>query len=54
MPTYDYRCQACGKKFTRDVSMTEHEKRRPACPKCGSRKVAQSFSAVYVKTSKKS
>jgi putative FmdB family regulatory protein len=51
MPTYEYRCAECGKTFTQDSSVAEHEAARPACP---SRNVAQSFSAVYVKTSKKS
>lgn len=54
MPTYEYRCAECGKTFIQDSSIAEHEAARPACPKCGSRNVAQSFSAVYVKTSKKS
>lgn len=54
MPSYDYRCAGCGKSFTRESSLTEHDAGPPACPKCGSRDVAQSFSAVYVKTSKKS
>jgi putative FmdB family regulatory protein len=54
MPTYDYRCVDCGKTFTRDTSVAEHDAGRPACPKCGSQKVSQAFSAVYVKTSKKS
>ena len=54
MPTYDYRCAACGKQFTQEASISQHEVQQPACPKCGSHNVAQSFSSVYVKTSKKS
>jgi putative FmdB family regulatory protein len=54
MPTYEYRCADCGKTFTRNASMAEHDSARPACPKCGGQNVRQSFSAVYVKTSKKS
>jgi len=54
MPTYDYRCQACGKRFTQQASIAEREAKKPACPKCGSKNVVRSFSAVYVKTSKKS
>ena len=54
MPTYEYRCVDCGKSFTRDSSVAEHDAARPACPKCTSHNVTQSFSAVYVQTSKKS
>ena len=54
MPTYDYRCADCGKTFTRQSSVAEHDAARPACPKCGGHNVAQSFSTVYVKTAKKS
>jgi len=54
MPTYEYRCNECRKSFTRDESIAEHQAQTPKCPKCGSKNVARSFSAVYVKTSKKS
>ena len=54
MPTYEYRCTDCGKTFMKDASVAEHDAGWPACPGCGSRNVSQSFSAVYVKTSKKS
>ena len=33
MPTYDYRCRACGHEFELFQSMSEPVKRR--CPKCG-------------------
>lgn len=32
MPTYDYRCNACGHRFELFQSMTESAKRK--CPKC--------------------
>lgn len=32
MPTYDYRCKACGHTFELFQSMTEREKRK--CPRC--------------------
>ena len=55
MPTYAYRCEACGKSFTQEQTITEHGSATPACPKCGSHNVVQSFSTmVFVKTSKKS
>lgn len=53
MPTYEYRCLGCKKRFTRVEKMTEHSRRR-ACPKCGSRKIEQVFSPFYAKTVKKS
>lgn len=54
MPTYEYTCSKCGKRFTAILGIAEHEKKKPACPKCGSRAVAQRFSAFTAKTSRKS
>ena len=54
MPTYDYRCDACGKKFSLTMSFAEHDRRRPKCPKCRSSRVRQQFSAFFSKTSRKS
>lgn len=54
MPTYEYRCGKCGKRFTKVESISGHSSRRPACPKCKSRTVNQVFSAFYAKTAKKS
>ena len=55
MPTYDYVCNACGRKFSRVMTFGEHERTpRPACPKCKSnRKVAQRVAAFQAVTSKK-
>ena len=36
MPTYQYRCEECGKAFERTETISEHEKAKPQCPKCGS------------------
>ena len=33
MPTYEYKCEACGHKFERRQAMTEAPLER--CPKCG-------------------
>jgi putative FmdB family regulatory protein len=54
MPTYEYRCEKCGHTFTTVLSLNEHDKGRPPCPKCKSKKVEQVFSGVSVKTSRKS
>jgi len=39
MPTYQYRCEKCGKRFERTETISEHEAVKPQCPKCGSKKV---------------
>lgn len=54
MPTYSYRCEKCGKSFTLTMSISEHDKARPKCPKCASRQVAHSVQAFFASTSKKS
>lgn len=54
MPTYEYRCESCGKQFARVESIAVHGHRRLSCPKCKSTKVTQVFSAFYAKTVKKS
>jgi putative FmdB family regulatory protein len=54
MPTYEYRCEKCGHTFEQRERIAEHEGAQPKCPKCGSEKVAKTFSAFYAKTSRKS
>jgi putative FmdB family regulatory protein len=54
MPTYEYACNDCGKKFNLTLTFAEHDQGRVACPKCKSSKVAQRFSTVFTKTSRKS
>jgi putative FmdB family regulatory protein len=54
MPTYEYRCSECGKQFSVTRTVSAHDKGRVACPKCGGRKVAQQFTRVFTKTSRKS
>jgi putative FmdB family regulatory protein len=48
MPTYQYRCEKCGKKFERTETISEHEAIKPKCPKCGSKKVSFVPGNVYV------
>ena len=36
MPTYDYRCEACGHEFEREQRMSEDPIKK--CPKCGKAK----------------
>lgn len=54
MPTYEYVCNACGKKFSATMTFSEHDRARIACPRCKGRKLTQQFSAVFTKTSRKS
>jgi len=54
MPTYEYRCGKCNRKFTLAMTIAEHERRRPKCPRCGSGRVSQQISAFYAQTAKKS
>jgi putative FmdB family regulatory protein len=54
MPTYQYRCDTCGKKFERFETISEHRTSKAKCPKCGSKKVTQRPGNVFVVTSKKS
>ena len=53
MPTYDYRCPACKKKFSMMMTITEHEAKKVKCPKCGTKKVEQQISHFMTKTSRK-
>jgi len=54
MPVYEYQCKDCDKTFSLRLHMEEHDKKRPKCPKCGSRKLTQKYSAFFAKTDKKS
>lgn len=54
MPTYEYRCSGCGRKFKLVATIREHEAAKPRCPKCGSRKVAGIPGRIFAVTSKKS
>jgi putative FmdB family regulatory protein len=54
MPTYDFRCGACRKKYTVTMSITQRDRKRIKCPKCGSTKAEAVFSTFFAKTSRKS
>ena len=54
MPTYEYSCKACSKKFSLTMGIAEHDRKRPKCPKCGSSSLTQRFSGFFSKTSRKS
>lgn len=54
MPTYDYQCEKCRRRFSVTEPISAHTGRHPACPKCKSRSTRQVLSAFYAKTVKKS
>ena len=33
MPTYQYRCEKCGKRFERTETISEHAAMKPQCPR---------------------
>jgi putative FmdB family regulatory protein len=54
MPTYDFRCLKCHKKFSRVMTISEFVRRRQPCPSCGSKKVEKQISGFFAITAKKS
>jgi putative FmdB family regulatory protein len=54
MPSYDYKCMKCNKKFTAILSIGEHDAGKVKCPKCGGKKLEQLITTFQVKTSRKS
>jgi putative FmdB family regulatory protein len=54
MPSYEFLCEKCKKRFTLQLSLTEYEKKKYACPKCQNRKVRQQITTFQTKTSRKS
>ena len=54
MPHYEFFCHACKKVFSKAMSLAEYGKCKLRCPRCGSNKVEQTWSAFYAITSKKS
>ena len=54
MPTYEYQCLSCKKIFTLIMSISEYEKGKVKCPKCGKGRVKQQITEFMVQTSRKS
>jgi putative FmdB family regulatory protein len=51
VPTYDYKCQDCGKRFDIRASISAYSEGLEAeCPECGSDKTTRGFSAINVLT----
>jgi len=54
MPSYEYICKKCHKKFTKVMTISEHDSKRVRCPKCSSVRVEQQYFSFFAVTSKKS
>jgi putative FmdB family regulatory protein len=54
MPTYDYQCRKCHHEFEIEATVSEKEKLKPECPKCGSTNTSQLFKRLTVVDSDKS
>jgi len=54
MPTYEFICEKCKKRFSIQLSLADYEKKKWACPKCKSRKVKQQITPFQIQTSSKS
>jgi putative FmdB family regulatory protein len=54
MPTYEYECADCKKKFSLSLHVSEHGKTKVVCPKCKGNKIKQILSTFITKTSRKS
>ncbi|MGE5235814.1 MAG: FmdB family zinc ribbon protein [Acidobacteriota bacterium] len=53
MPTYEYRCKACGHRFEEFLTISEYAKHKAKCPKCKGRKVERVLTTFFAKTSRK-
>lgn len=56
MPTYEFRCQACGDMIERTMHVEEHDEAMEhgiECPRCHSKDVTPQVSTFEVKTSRK-
>jgi putative FmdB family regulatory protein len=54
MPTYEYRCSACGHEFVEVHTIAQHVKAKVACPECKSKEVERRYGSFFAKTRKKS
>ena len=53
MPQYEYCCEGCNRSVTLRMSVTQHEKARQVCSKCGSKNLTQLISSFLTQTSRK-
>ena len=54
MPVYEYYCDKCQREVTLTLSISEHEKGKIKCPKCGDKALRPLVSTFFSQTSRKS
>lgn len=54
MPTYEFVCEQCKKRFSLSMKISDYEKKKFSCPKCKSKKVKRQLTAFQTITAKKS
>jgi len=54
MPSYDFRCKKCRKRFSLKLTVQELESHRYKCPKCGSKRLEKLITGFFAQTSSKS
>ena len=54
MPVYEYHCDKCQREVTLTLSISEHEKGKIKCPKCGGKALRPLVSTFFSQTSRKS
>jgi putative FmdB family regulatory protein len=48
MPTYDYICLACKKRFAKFLTYEEYDRTKVICPHCGSEDVTRRIGKIRV------
>lgn len=54
MPTYEFKCEKCGRVFEVFAPIKKRARLKPTCPRCKSKRVNQRFGRVMVLTASKS
>ena len=54
MPVYEYYCDKCQREVEFTLSISEHEKGKIKCPKCGGKALRPLVSTFFSQTSRKS
>ena len=54
MPTYEFKCEKCKKRFSLMMTISEYENKKIRCPKCKSVRVKQQITSFEAITSNKS
>ena len=54
MPLYEFYCEKCRREVSLTMTISERDKGKAACPKCGSRDLRPLLGTFFTQTSKKS